>query len=124
MSTEPLHIEEVSGSREGIRVFRLAGPLVLANLSSFQSKLRADLSQALILDFAAELLDHLGGVPPERVFLDPWPGTATEAEIAVAPMPASTAWKPKRLLLSERGILNAKKKGGLPAASVEFCGVV
>src|SRR3989442_7348152 len=53
MSTEHLHIEELSGSREGIRVFRLAGPLVLANLSSFQSKLRADISQALILDFAA-----------------------------------------------------------------------
>jgi anti-anti-sigma factor len=53
MSTEPLHIEEVSGSREGIRVFRLAGPLVLANLSSFQSKLRADISQALILDFTS-----------------------------------------------------------------------
>ncbi len=27
MSTEPLHIEEVGGSREGIRVFRLSGPL-------------------------------------------------------------------------------------------------
>ena len=53
MSSEPLHIEEVIGSREGIRVFRLAGPLVLANLSSFQSKLRADSSQALILDFTA-----------------------------------------------------------------------
>ena len=53
MSTEPLHIEEVGGSREGIRVFRLSGPLVLANLSSFQSKLRADSSQALILDFTA-----------------------------------------------------------------------
>jgi len=53
MSTEPLHIEELRGSREGIRVFRLAGPLVLANLSSFQSKLRADISQALILDFTS-----------------------------------------------------------------------
>jgi anti-sigma B factor antagonist len=51
MSQAHLHIEEISGSREGIRVFRLDGPLVLANLSSFQSKLRADTSQALILDF-------------------------------------------------------------------------
>jgi anti-anti-sigma factor len=53
MSTEPLHIEEVSGSREGIRIFRLAGPLVLANLSSFQAKVRMDISRVLILDFTA-----------------------------------------------------------------------
>ena len=53
MSTEHLHIDEESGSREGIRVFRLDGPLVLANLPNFQSKLRADSSQALILDFTA-----------------------------------------------------------------------
>ena len=53
MSTEHLHIEEVSGSRDGIRIFCLDGPLVLANLSNFQSKLRADTSQALILDFTA-----------------------------------------------------------------------
>jgi len=53
MSAESLHIEELSGSREGIRIFRLDGPLVLANLSNFQSKLRADTSQALILDFTA-----------------------------------------------------------------------
>ena len=53
MSSEPLHIEEESGSREGVRIFRLDGPLVLANLSNFQSKLRADGSQGLILDFTA-----------------------------------------------------------------------
>ena len=53
MSAEHLHIDEESGSREGIRVFRLDGPLVLANLPNFQSKLRADSSQALILDFTA-----------------------------------------------------------------------
>ncbi len=53
MSPEPLHIEEVSGSREGTWIFRLAGPLVLANLFGFQSKLRADGSRALILDFTA-----------------------------------------------------------------------
>jgi anti-anti-sigma factor len=51
MSQEHLQIEEVSGSRDGIRIFRLAGPLVLASLSSFQSKVRADISKALILDF-------------------------------------------------------------------------
>ncbi|MFY9560715.1 MAG: STAS domain-containing protein [Terriglobales bacterium] len=53
MSPEPLHIEEISGSREGVRIFRLAGPLVLANVSGFQSKARADDSRALILDFTA-----------------------------------------------------------------------
>ncbi len=53
MSAESLHIEEVSGSREGIRIFRLDGPLVIANLSNFQSKLRTDTSQALILDFTS-----------------------------------------------------------------------
>jgi anti-sigma B factor antagonist len=53
MSAESLHIEEVSGSREGIRILRLDGPLVLANLSNFQSRLRADTSQALILDLTA-----------------------------------------------------------------------
>ena len=51
MSSEHLPIEEENGSREGVRVFRLDGPLILANLPSFQSKLRADSSQALILDF-------------------------------------------------------------------------
>jgi len=29
----------------------------------------------------ADLLDHLGGIPPERVRLDPLPGTATEADV-------------------------------------------
>src|SRR5436853_2572470 len=53
MSTDHLHIEEESGSREGVRVFRLEGPLALANLGSFQSRLRADNSKALILDFTA-----------------------------------------------------------------------
>ncbi len=53
MLPEPLHIEEVSGSREGVRIFRLVGPLVLANLFGFQSKVRADGSRVLILDFTA-----------------------------------------------------------------------
>jgi anti-anti-sigma factor len=61
MSQEPLHIEEVNGSREGIRIFLLAGPLVLTNLFGFQSKVRADASRALILDFTAvPLIDSAG----------------------------------------------------------------
>ena len=51
MAELTLRIEDVSGSREGIRILRLAGPLTLPNLFGFQSKLRADKSQSLILDF-------------------------------------------------------------------------
>jgi Uma2 family endonuclease len=32
---------------------------------------------------AAEWLDALGGVPLERIIFDPWPGTATEADLLV-----------------------------------------
>jgi anti-sigma B factor antagonist len=61
MSKESLHIEETSGSRTGVRIFRLAGPLVLANVFSFQSKVRQDDSLALILDFTAvPLIDSAG----------------------------------------------------------------
>jgi len=51
MPDPPLHIEELPGSREGIRILRLVGPLTLPNLFGFQSKVRADKSRALILDF-------------------------------------------------------------------------
>jgi len=47
---QPLNIEDIPGTREGIRILRLAGPLTLTNLFGFQAKLRADNSQALILD--------------------------------------------------------------------------
>lgn len=36
------------------------------------------------LENIAELLDHLGGIPPERVRLVPPPGTATEADVLAA----------------------------------------
>ena len=51
MPDQPLHIEDLPGSREGIRILRLAGPLTLSNVFGFQSKVRADSSRALILDF-------------------------------------------------------------------------
>jgi len=61
MSQEPLHIEEVSGSRPGIQILRLAGPLNLPNVFAFQSKVRADNSRGLILDFTAvPLIDSAG----------------------------------------------------------------
>jgi anti-sigma B factor antagonist len=53
MPDQPLLIEETPGSRDGIRIFRLSGPLSLSNVFGFQAKVRADQSRALILDFAA-----------------------------------------------------------------------
>jgi anti-anti-sigma factor len=53
MPDQPLLIEETAGSRDGVRIFRLSGPLSLSNVFGFQAKVRADQSRALILDFAA-----------------------------------------------------------------------
>jgi anti-anti-sigma factor len=50
MPEQSLNIEDIPGSREGIRILRLTGPLTLSNLFGFQSKLRTDNSRALILD--------------------------------------------------------------------------
>jgi anti-sigma B factor antagonist len=61
MSLEPLHIEDLPGSRVETRVLRLTGPLVLPNLFGFQSTVRADTSRVLILDFTAvPLIDSAG----------------------------------------------------------------
>ena len=57
-----MHIEDIAGSREGIRILRLAGPLTLPNLFGFQSKLRADNSRALILDFTDVPLADSAGI--------------------------------------------------------------
>jgi anti-sigma B factor antagonist len=62
MPEQPLHIEDLPGSREGIRVLRLSGPLTLLNLFSFQSKVRADSSRALILDFTDVPLADSAGI--------------------------------------------------------------
>jgi anti-anti-sigma factor len=62
MPDQPLQIEEIAGSREGIRILRLSGPLSLANVFGFQSKLRADTSRALILDFTAVPLADSAGI--------------------------------------------------------------
>jgi len=62
MPDAPLNIEELPGSREGIRVLRLSGPLTLANVFGFQSKVRADISRALILDFTAVPLADSAGI--------------------------------------------------------------
>ena len=62
MPEQPLHIEDLPGSREGIRILRLAGPLTLLNLFGFQSKVRADNSRALILDFTDVPLADSAGI--------------------------------------------------------------
>ena len=48
----PLRIEDIPGTPEGVRILRLSGPLTLPNVFGFQSKVRADNSRSLILDFA------------------------------------------------------------------------
>jgi anti-sigma B factor antagonist len=61
MPEHRLHIEDIPGSREGIRILRLTGPLTLPNIFGFQSKVRADNSRALILDFTkVPLMDSAG----------------------------------------------------------------
>ncbi|MGA9356371.1 MAG: STAS domain-containing protein [Terriglobales bacterium] len=62
MPDQILVIEEKAGSQEGICIFRLAGPLTLANVFSFQAKVRADQSRALILDLAAVPLADSAGI--------------------------------------------------------------
>jgi anti-sigma B factor antagonist len=62
MAEQPLHIEDIPGSREGIRILRLSGPLTLLNLFGFQSTLRADNSRALILDFTNVPLADSAGI--------------------------------------------------------------
>jgi anti-sigma B factor antagonist len=62
MPDPPLQIEEIAGAREGIRILRLTGPLTLSNVFGFQSKVRADKSRALILDFAAVPLADSAGI--------------------------------------------------------------
>lgn len=62
MADQPLQIEEFAGSREGIRILRLSGPLTLANVFGFQTKVRADNSRGLILDFTAVPLADSAGI--------------------------------------------------------------
>src|SRR5258708_33994551 len=51
MPDQPLQVDEIPGSRDGIHIWRLLGPLTLSNVFGFQAKLRADTSRSLILDF-------------------------------------------------------------------------
>ena len=53
MSAEPLTLESVAGQAPGCRILRLTGPLVINNMFEFQSTLRTDPPQVLIMDLAA-----------------------------------------------------------------------
>jgi len=48
-----LTIQDVAVTVPGLRILRLAGPLVISNLFDFQSQVRSDTSRALILDFSS-----------------------------------------------------------------------
>ena len=52
MPQEPLVIEDIAGAKDGQRILRLAGPLVLTTLFDFQSRVRTDNSQTLMLDLS------------------------------------------------------------------------
>jgi len=61
MADQPLKIEDLQGTKNGVRILKLNGPLVLANLFEFQSRIRADHSTGLILDFTnVPLMDSAG----------------------------------------------------------------
>jgi anti-sigma B factor antagonist len=51
MPQDPLSIEDSPGPKDGQRILRLTGPLVMTNLFDFQARVRADNSRTLILDF-------------------------------------------------------------------------
>jgi anti-sigma B factor antagonist len=62
MPDQPLQIEEIPGSKQGVSILRLSGPLTLLNVFGFQSKVRADSARALILDFTAVPLADSAGI--------------------------------------------------------------
>jgi len=51
MRQDPLVIEDLPGPKDGQRIFRLGGPLVISTLFDFQAKVRANNSSTLIIDF-------------------------------------------------------------------------
>ena len=61
MYNEPLTFEVVPGSNADIRIFRLNGPITLANLFDFQKTLNAGTEKLTIIDFTeSEYMDSAG----------------------------------------------------------------
>jgi Uma2 family endonuclease len=54
----------------------------------------------------ADLVEHLGGIPPERILLDPLPGTATEEDVT-----AAESAREKRICELIDGVLVEKAMG-------------
>ena len=50
MPQEPLLIEDFPGPKDGQRVLRLTGPLIISNLFDFQARVRGSSARALIID--------------------------------------------------------------------------
>jgi anti-sigma B factor antagonist len=53
MPQEPLAIEDVLGAKNGQRILRLTGPIIINNLFDLQARMRANKTQTLILDFTS-----------------------------------------------------------------------
>ncbi len=53
--TDPVKIEKLAGSREGVHILKVIGPLTIYNFFEFQDMTRKDSSPVLIID--------LGNVP-------------------------------------------------------------
>ncbi len=51
MRQDNLQIDDQPGTQAGCRILRLDGPLVLTTMFAFQSTVRSDTSQTLIIDF-------------------------------------------------------------------------
>src|SRR5271154_4923587 len=61
MYNEPLTFEVVRGSNADIRIFRLNGPITLANLFDFQKALNGGTEKLTIIDFTeSEYMDSAG----------------------------------------------------------------
>ena len=52
MPTEIIEIVACRGSREGLKILRLKGPLNIRTIFDFQNAVRAELSPALVVDFS------------------------------------------------------------------------
>lgn len=52
MQEKPLSIERLDDNQDGSTIFRLHGPLLLGNFFTFQSMVRSDTSNLLIVDVA------------------------------------------------------------------------
>ncbi|HWY57627.1 MAG TPA: STAS domain-containing protein [Terriglobales bacterium] len=48
-----LVIEDIPGPKDGQRILRLSGPLVMSTLFDFQAKVRANNSRTLVIDFTS-----------------------------------------------------------------------